>query len=172
MRNYFRTPLYLLFASCLFLFSSCDIGKVAVGAAAPDFMLSDLDGKRFYLSEQKGNIILLNFWSVHCMPCIQEMPHLQERSMAYKEKKVLVVGICTDREEAGYIQSFLQSMRVNYPVLLDSDNNIVRQYGVTALPTTYIIDGKGMVAHRSIGYFKGTVDIFQQEIDTLRQKNN
>ena len=135
--------------------------------AAPDFVLTDLEGGRFYLSAQKGKVILLNFWSVHCVPCLQEMPLLQKLQEDYSGKGASVIGICTDPGEAGYIDSFLKGLSVTYPVLMDTENKVSSLYNIHALPATYIIDQQGMIQYNTTGYTEGYVKTYISKLDEL-----
>jgi len=137
------------------------------GNSAPDFVLNDLQSNRFYLSGQKGSVVLLNFWSVHCAPCLREMPKLQELADAFARENVRVVGICDDPGEAGYVESLLKGIKVTYTTLIDEKQRVRGLYRVTGLPTTFIIDYKGMVRYSSVGYADGDIEKDHSIIELL-----
>jgi peroxiredoxin len=149
---------------------SCRQPEVARGRIAPDFVLSDLEGGRFYLNAQKGKVILLNFWSIHCVPCLQEMPLLQKLQEDYANKDAAIIGICTDPGEAGYIDSFLKGLGVTYPVLMDTEYKVASLYNIHALPATYIIDQQGMIQYNTTGYAEGYVEMYISKLDELLRR--
>ncbi|MBF0430597.1 MAG: TlpA family protein disulfide reductase [Fibrobacteria bacterium] len=165
-----------IFPRCMVLFAfillltGCGNQEHTQNKSAPDFMLSDTDGNRFYLSAQKDTVLLLNFWSVHCVPCLQEMPLLQKLYHDSKGKTVKIVGICTDPAEAGYISTFLKGFEITYPVLLDPEGQVADLYKVTSLPTTFFVNGEGIIKESVIGYENGYFKKYQHIIEGLIQK--
>jgi len=149
---------------------NCGQPEAVRGRAAPDFTLSDLEGGRFYLNAQKGKVLLLNFWSVHCVPCLQEMPLLQKLQEDYSKKGAVVIGICNDPGEAGYIDSFLKGLGVTYPVLMDTENKVSSLYNIHALPATYIIDQQGIIQYNMTGYAEGYVKMYISKLDELLRR--
>lgn len=141
-----------------------------VDKPAPDFVLNDCSSKRFYLSAQKGKIVFLNFWSIHCVPCMQEMPQLQKLWGRFKEQEVVIVGICTDPKEADYIDRFVKGIGLTYPILLDPSNSVARRYGARALPTSVLIDHAGIIRRRVVGYVKGDERKYAAALDRLIRK--
>jgi peroxiredoxin len=138
---------------------------------APDFMLNDLQGNRFYLNRQNGKIILLNFWSVYCVPCIREMPQLARLWNEYKDRDIVFAGICTDAGEEGYIQRFMPSLNIEYSILLDIDGKTGKRYGVQALPTTIMIDRKGLIRYRWKGYENGYERMYARALEALLEEH-
>ncbi|MCU0608435.1 MAG: TlpA family protein disulfide reductase [Chitinispirillaceae bacterium] len=134
---------------------------------APDFVLSDLAGNRFYLNGQSGRIVLLNFWSIHCAPCLKEMPELEKISAKLSGKNSLVIGICNDPGEIGYIETLLKSLGVTYPTLLDEAMKVSALYRVSALPATFIIDHRGRVRYAATGYEDGYAEKYTSIMERL-----
>lgn len=151
----------------LLLLFYCGSKIPGAGDRAPDFMLNDLETNRFYLSAQKGKAVLLNFWSVYCVPCQKEMPVLGKLREKYEPEKLVIAGICTDAAEPGYIETFVKDTKINYTVLLDPHQRVVKQYGVNTLPITLLIDKKGVVKHRWTGYEAGLEAEYYNQINNL-----
>ncbi len=118
---------------------------------APDFELRDQDGHVFRMSEQRGRVVILNFWTATCGPCIEEMPSLVELSRILAERRdVELVTISTDRswEEVRTVIPEGTPIRV----LLDPDRAVVRgRFGTRLYPETWIVDARGVIRLRVDG---------------------
>jgi thiol-disulfide isomerase/thioredoxin len=129
-------------------------GQGAVtGRPAPPFTLPELEGDQAYsLATVPGTVTVLNFWATWCRYCRQEMP-LLDRLAATSGGRVRVLGIDFTSEEGsvGSVRAFVRRLGVHYPVLLDETGATFRQYGVKAYPTTYFLDGRGVVTGVVIG---------------------
>ena len=119
---------------------------------AKNFSLSDTDENTHQLSDLSGKVIVVNFWAVWCPPCREEMPSLERLRRKLAGKPVAVLAI-NQGEDAEQILSYLWGLDPvpEFPILLDSDMKVSANWGVTGLPTTYIIDKKGNIVYRMIG---------------------
>lgn len=126
---------------------------------APDFTLVDQFGNTHTLSDYKGKTIFLNFWATWCPPCRAEMPEIQEIYEDYgnNEEDVIILGIASPnygREgSAEDIAAFLEENEYTYPVVMDEGGLSAYTYGVSAYPTTFMIDTEGNV----FGYVSGQI---------------
>lgn len=126
---------------------------------APDFTLVDQFGNTHTLSDYKGKTIFLNFWATWCPPCRAEMPEIQEIYEDYgnNEEDVIIIGIASPnygREgSAEDIAAFLEENEYTYPVVMDEGGLSAYTYGVSAYPTTFMIDTEGNV----FGYVSGQI---------------
>ncbi len=121
------------------------------GQTAPDFELSDLDGKNVKLSDYRGKAVLLNFWATWCQPCKVEMPWFVDLQQRYGNDGLVVLGVAMDDSGKDAIADFAKEMHVNYPVLLGKEA-VADSYGsVQFLPTTFYIDRSGKVIDRVFG---------------------
>lgn len=120
------------------------IGK---GELAPDFELETLSGEKANLSDFRGKPVFLNFWASWCAPCKEEMPDMQKFYDKYKDKVEIVAVNLTGKEtnENDAIR-FVEEYPYTFPVLLDRELKAGSLYSVVAIPTTYFIDSKGVVA--------------------------
>ena len=129
------------------------------GEPAHDFQLTLLDGKSLRLSDLRGNVVVLNFWASWCAPCIQEMPDFEEMWREFKDRGVVFLGVAvSDVEEDS--QAFADALGVTYQLGLDTTGEITREYRVTSLPTTLLIDRQGNQARRFGVANKGALRIF------------
>ena len=118
---------------------------------APDFELKDRDGKPWRLKDQRGKVVVMNFWSVTCPPCLEELPSLLELAeIAHKRGDFEVVAVTTDKDWSEVAMYFPPHHRLN--VLFDPERKIVRgKYGTRLFPETWVIDGRGVVRMRVDG---------------------
>lgn len=146
-------------------------------APLSDMKLTDQYGNTHMLSDYKGKVIFLNFWATWCGPCRNEMPDIQKLYEEYSEKgdktEVVILGVAgpeigqegTEKE----IASFMEANGYTYPVLMDKSGDMFSGYGISAFPTTFMIDRTGKI----YGYVPGqmTEDIMRSIIDqTLEGK--
>jgi cytochrome c biogenesis protein CcmG/thiol:disulfide interchange protein DsbE len=120
--------------------------------AAPDFTLDLYGGGTFTLSEQRGKIIVVNFWGSWCAPCRDEAPDLQAAHDRFAQDGVMVVGVgFRDTERAA--RQFIDDLALTYPNGNDTGLKITEDYHVSGAPETYIIDREGNIAAFYIGQF-------------------
>ncbi|GFP30602.1 peroxiredoxin family protein [Candidatus Hakubella thermalkaliphila] len=117
---------------------------------APEFTLNSLDGREVSLSDFRGKVVVLNFWATWCGTCRAEMPNLERAYQAYKDKNVELVGISMDTDTQ-LVESFVKEVGVTYTILLDPSHRVASDYAIWALPSTYIVDEKGMIVGSEIG---------------------
>ena len=123
-----------------------------VGHAAPDFTLPDLNCRRVRLAEFKGKVVLLNFWATWCPPCRLEMPTMEKAYRRYKTKGLVVLAVNVDAGPTSVIQSFLKEFDLTFQVLLDPQMETLRLFRSFSLPTSVVIDRRGIIRLRELGY--------------------
>ncbi|MEJ2031927.1 MAG: TlpA disulfide reductase family protein [Deltaproteobacteria bacterium] len=127
--------------------------KVAtVGQPAPDFILSDLHGKKWRLSDLRGKEVFLNFWATWCPPCRGEMPDMEalHREMTLTAQPFQMIAVLSNddpRRAAG----FARKLNLTFPILVDEEGKAGAEYGITGVPETYIIDAHGILRAKFIG---------------------
>jgi len=131
--------------------------------AAPDFTLSDSKGAPIRLSAYKGNVVLLDFWATWCGGCKTEIPWYLEFENRYKSSGLAVIGVSMDGSWKT-VEPFLKQEKVNYPVVIGSDD-LAKLYGVSQMPMTLLIDRDGKIADSHVGVVNK--DAFESEIRTL-----
>lgn len=132
---------------------------------APDFSLKDPNGKTVKLSEYRGKVILLNFWATWCGPCKIEIPWFVEFEQKHKDQGFAVLGVSMDEEGWDVVKPFLEQHKVNYRVLMGSDQVAQLYGGIDSLPSSFIIDRDGRVASVHIGLVSKSD--YQNEINAL-----
>ena len=145
--------------------------RQTVAAPLSDLELTDQFGNTHTLSDYKGKVIFLNFWATWCGPCRNEMPDIQklyeEYSAQGEDAEVVILGIAGpgigQEGSAKEIAGFMEENGYTYPVLMDESGEMFTQYGISAFPTTFMIDKDGNV----YGYVPGqmTEDIMRSIID-------
>lgn len=110
-----------------------------------DFTATTLAGKSVKLSDYKGKVIFLNFWATWCPPCRAEMPTIEKLWKKLKNNKDFVWLAVDAQEKPDVVQAFIQKNGYTFPVLLDTTGQGGAEYGVQAIPTTYVIDKTGHV---------------------------
>jgi peroxiredoxin len=126
---------------------------VQEGNKAPDFQLKTLDGVYVKLSDFRGKKVILNFWATWCPPCKAEIPYMQDFYVSKDKTKVeiLAINLTTSEKNPRDVKEFVKDKNVTFPVLLDQDGDIGVQYQAITIPTSYLIDSKGIVRKKIVG---------------------
>jgi peroxiredoxin len=112
---------------------------------APDFELATLDHGTFRLSEHRGSVVVVNFWATWCPPCLHEIPDFIALQDELGEAGLVIAGVSLDDEGVEVVERYARELEINYPIMLD-DGQAAELYGpIDAMPTTFLIDRKGMV---------------------------
>ncbi len=146
----------LLWVALLFVAAGC----VKSSSSSTDFSLPSLDGKTIKLSDFRGKVVLVNFWTTWCPACVEEMPLLQA---AYEEKAssgLVVLGIDM-REDMATVQRFVNDNGITFPIVLDSSGEVSSSYNVYYIPHTVIVDADGNVNRVKVGAFKDKEEILR-----------
>lgn len=135
---------------------------------AADFKLKTLDGKEVKLSDYRGKIVIIDFWATWCPPCRKGIPDLISLQEEFK-KDLVVIGISLDQQNTiKDLKPFIENYKINYPVVL-GDEKVVKDYGgISAIPTSFIIDQKGNIVDSHIGLVPKTV--YSDQIKSLLKK--
>lgn len=148
----------LILALCTTLPGAVAAEKPEVGDDASRFTVPLLEGGEFDLGPHIGNkAIVLDFWSIYCVSCVQEMPRLVEIHDRYKEQGLVTVGVDLDSFGVKRVVKFVRGLdfKVSYPIVVDKRREVAAKYGVSVLPTTVIIDRKGKISYYHVGYAPG-----------------
>jgi peroxiredoxin len=138
----------------------------APGGSAPDFTLRTADGKNLRLHEQRGRVVLVNFWATWCGPCRQEMPLLNQLHQKYQGSGFTLLGINVDDDSRKAI-SLANQLGVSFPVLLDGDKIVSKLYDLRSMPSTLLIDRDGKLRYLHQGYQAGYEALYEKQIREL-----
>lgn len=141
-------------------------GAALAAEAAPDFTLKSKEHGNLKLSEQRGQVIMLNFWASWCGPCRQEMPLLDELHQRYSKAGFQVWGLNVDANQDD-AERMLAKIPVTFPVLFDPEGIAGKLFSVEAMPTSVFIDRDGNIRYVHKGYRAGEEDTYRQYIKEL-----
>lgn len=123
-----------------------------IGFTAPDFTLQTLDGKTISLSSLRGKVALINLWASWCPPCRAEMPALDKVYRQYRDAGFVVLGLNTAYQDSeSDAASFVQTLGLSFPILLDRDGVVSKRYQLQALPTSYFVGRDGIIRDVILG---------------------
>jgi cytochrome c biogenesis protein CcmG/thiol:disulfide interchange protein DsbE len=148
-------------------------GNDVLRERAPAFRLMDVDGKPFDLAQSLGReVILLDFWATFCVPCLAELNAFKDLHTRYADKGFRVVAVSVDQPQTlARVRAFAKARAFPFPVLADPGQDAYRLYGVSALPTSLLIDAQGRVAHRQEGFQPGEEADLEKRIRALLEES-
>ena len=132
------------------LFQDMDILKTPHITSPIEISLMDLNGKKIRLSDFKGKIVFLNFWTTWCVPCRLEMISMEKLHTRLKDKDFVMVAIDL-QEPAAPVKKYLKEYQFTFMTLLDSNGDMGLMFGIRSIPTTLILDKKGMIIGVAVG---------------------
>ena len=115
-----------------------------INKPAPDFQVIDIKGEELSLKQYRGQVVLLDFWATWSPPCIAEMPNVKQAYRRYKNRKFQIIGISLDNSIAP-LEIYIQGEGIAWRQYLDNTGKISSLYDVRAIPSTFLIDGAGIV---------------------------
>ena len=142
------------------------MAAIAPSSTAPDFTLHTMNGPNMRLQEQRGKVVMINFWATWCGPCRQEMPHLDRLYDKYKSSGFVLMGINVD-DDTRNAAAVAAKLGVRFPVLLDTDKQVSRLYDLSTMPSTVIVDRDGKVRYVHRGYLSGYEDTYDKQVREL-----
>jgi peroxiredoxin len=171
-RAYFHGPL----AAALLLASGCGAEAGTAGpaatASAPDFSLPSTEGRTVHLSDYLGkNVVLIDFWSTTCDPCMAEMPHLVELYKKHKDKGFVVLAVSLDGPESlAEVNRVVHDKGMVFPVLLDQETTVVARYNPKReMPFSVLIDKTGAIVKKRAGYTPGEEKGVAEDVEKALQ---
>lgn len=154
-------------AACLF-FVSCapSSGRSLI---SNDFKLKDLDGKTVALSDFRGKVVFIDFFATWCPPCRQSIPAVESLYNKYKDNpNVVFLGINVGEDEQK-VKDFVKESGITYKVLL-GDKNVMASYKIRSIPSFFVIDARGNISNKHVGYMPGLEAQWDQDIKILLKK--
>ena len=157
MKRYIITGLLLLslvFVPALFAgwFGGSDSSNSASSSnQAPTFTLPDMNGKLVGLEDYRGKYVFLNFWATWCPPCRTEMPSMERLYEFLPADDFVMLAVNVEPNGKESVGKFLKDHPHSFPILLDTNGMVQRQYGVFQFPETFVIDRNGQIVDRVVG---------------------
>ncbi|OQM45090.1 thiol-disulfide oxidoreductase [Anoxybacillus sp. UARK-01] len=139
--------------------------EIKVGAEAPDFVLTDLQGKTHRLSEYRGKGVFLNFWGTWCKPCEKEMPYISRQYENFKKQGVEVLAVNVGEPKLS-VQKFVDRYQLTFPVVIDREDQVMNAYEIDPLPTTFLIDKDGKITKIITGTM--TEEMIKQYMESIK----
>lgn len=129
--------------------SVADVGQIPnahVGFPAPDFALETLDGATTSLVGQRGKVLIVNLWASWCGPCRAELPAIERLYNAQRDQGLTILAVHgTFQDSEAGARAFAEELALTFPIVLDRDGAVSRRYQLRALPSTFIVDRKGII---------------------------
>ncbi len=135
-------------------------------SSAPEFSLKNLNGKSIALSSFKGKIVLLNFWASWCPPCLAEMPSFKKVYGEMKSRGLEVIAVSADKS-VNETREFTDKKGFDFAILMDENRAVTKQYKVFSLPTTFLIDRKGIIIEKFFGEYDWSSPEMKKKIEKL-----
>ena len=142
-------------------------GEGLKGNPAPDFEVETVNGMgKVSLKGMEGKVVIVDFWATWCEPCKKSFPAFQALNVKYKDSGLVVVGISEDDEQSG-LAEFGETHGAKFPLGWDEGKKIAEKWGPSSMPTTFVVDRKGIVRFVHLGYHAGEEDEIEQEVKSL-----
>ena len=120
------------------------------GTQAPDFRLTDLEGKPHRLENYRGKVVLLDFWASWCAPCRKELPTIEKLHRQYGGKGLVVLAVNSEAQKVA--RTFVTKYGYTFTVLTDARGSVFDDYAVSSIPVTIVVDREGRISAQFIGY--------------------
>lgn len=155
-----KKNIILIFAIVLSHFGFCQSVK---------FTLEDTQSITRNYDDLKGETFtVIDFWASWCKPCLQSIPHLKTLQDEFKNRGVNMIGISVDGPRSvSKVAPLAQSLKINYPVLLDFNNDIMRQFNVNSMPSLAIVNSKNKIVYFHEGYSSGDEKVLKAKLEEL-----
>ncbi|MFQ5597585.1 MAG: TlpA family protein disulfide reductase [Nitrospiria bacterium] len=156
-----------IFCVIILLFGSLGpVEATQVPQTAADFTVKSLGGENIKLSEQRGRVVILNFWATWCAPCKKELPYFNELYGKYKHVGLEILGVNIDKTRSEAVR-MTRTMGLDFPVLLDPSGTISGLYRIRSMPTTYIVAKDGTIRHIHWGFGPNEPARYEKEVRSL-----
>jgi thiol-disulfide isomerase/thioredoxin len=132
------------------LFSDMGVIRFPFPTDPVEITLKDLNGQQVSLSDFRGKIVFINFWTTWCLACVIEMPSMEKLHQKFKDKDFVMVAINL-QESASKIKQFYKEYKLTFTTLLDSTGDVGAGLGIRSIPTTFILDKNGRILGKALG---------------------
>lgn len=161
--------MFMIGLALIFPFTNASAALPAVGKGAPDFTLPSASGRNIRLSEQRGKVVLVNFWASWCGPCRQELPALDKLQAQYGAAGFQLLAVNVD-DNRGNADAMLKKLGVKLSTLYDTEKRVAKLYDVDTMPATLVLDTDGRVRYVHRGYRPGYEQKYDEQIRELLRR--
>ena len=150
-----------------FLFNAPNALALGTGDIAPSFTAPALSGGgQLSLQAFRGKVVYVDFWASWCGPCLTSLPLLDDLRKEFPTAKFQILAVNVDRDPA-QARAFLEKWPVGYPSVMDPEGRIPGRFGLETMPTSYLIDGRGVVRFVNEGFREGDIETLRLNIEAL-----
>lgn len=155
-------------AAAASLLVSAPARALDAGARAPEIGLASVanGGGQINLAGLRGQVFVVDFWASWCAPCADEMPVLERLYTTHRQNGFTIIGVSQDSAESN-IQTFLRRIPVSFPIVLDNAHAVAGRYSPPRMPTSYIVDRRGIVRHVHAGFRSSDAGAIEREVAAL-----
>ncbi|MGS2719144.1 TlpA disulfide reductase family protein [Paraglaciecola aestuariivivens] len=158
--------LFKWLAVALLLVGCSEAPQQLESKALKDFSLFTESGESVSLHQQKGKVVLINFWASWCAPCLQEFPFLQQLQQEYAAQDLTVLAINLDQNSED-AKSWLNEVEVDFTILFDPQSKVSQKLNVQVMPTSILLDKEGKQRFIFKGYKPSLQKQYHQAITQL-----
>ncbi len=118
---------------------------------APAVSFKDLQNKEFSLQDLHDKPVVINFWATECPGCVNEIPLLVNMYKQHSQDKLLIIGVAMGYDPESQVREMVKQKKMNYPIVLDSNDSLVKAFNIKVTPTTLFISKEGKIMQRKLG---------------------
>ena len=157
------------------LFSDMGVLPTPFPTDPVEVTLKDLNGQQVSLSDFRGKIVFINFWTTWCLACVIEMPSMEKLHQKFKDKDFVMLAINL-QESASKIKQFYKEYKLTFTTLLDTTGDVGTGFGIRSIPTTFILDKNGRIIGKALGprewESKESIALFEYLTDSYVASSN
>lgn len=146
-----RKACLLVAMAVVLAFPLSALAIIQKGDPAPPIKVVSTSGQNITMANYKGYVLVMDFFATWCPPCQEAIPHLIELNRKYNKQGLQILGLSTDEDGEKVVKDFIAEKRITYPVALASDQ-LLTDYGLRSIPTAYVINKKGVIVERYMGF--------------------
>ena len=119
--------------------------------SAPQAKFTEIKGSQFTLAQLKGKPVIINFWATECPGCVNEIPLFVELYKKYAPQNLVIIEVAMGYDPESQVREMVRQKQMDYPIVLDSDNQLVKTFNINVTPTTLFISKDGKMIKRKLG---------------------
>ncbi|NOQ78802.1 MAG: redoxin domain-containing protein [Gammaproteobacteria bacterium] len=123
---------------------------------APQASFEDIQGNKFTLAQLRGKPVIVNFWATECPGCVNEIPLLVSMYKKYSPQDLVIIGVAMGYDPESQVREMVRQKNMNYPIVLDSNDDLLKAFNIKVTPTTIFIGKDGKIVKRKLGEMSHT----------------